>query len=376
MRKLYSASLILLFLFSCSSKVAEQTNIPTISFENEGEAFKEEDLICEFIPLETSSDCLIKKIAQIQFVDNRIFIFDSANHLFYVFDTNGKFITQIGNYGEGPGEYVLPTQFYINKAKGTITIDDIGKQTIMHYSLKDYQYLNTQKTFKHIYSTLLADGNIVWYYFTGFDTGKGEKHYLMTTNSELKNKQYIYQANFTSPFDLISGSVFHQFEGKMFFHTFFDPIVWEVTSKNSKPAYNISLGKHKFPPLEWLKQEADGSWNYTVSLPNSEYVYAYNLMENSTHIHILYYIKKSIYLGFYNKKTKESQKYTYPQFITYAAINGGMSEILGTYNDYFISYLSPDILKRHSVQRDDLRLLSEKSSEEDNPILCLFKFRE
>lgn len=56
--------------------------------------------------------------------------------------------------------------------------------------------------------------------------------------------------------------------------------------------------------------------------------------------------------------------------------NEGMTEMLGTYNDSFISYSSPDILKRNTVQRDDLRLLSEKSLEENNPILCLFKFRE
>ena len=110
-----------------------------------------------------------------------------------------------------------------------------------------------------------------------------------------------------------------------------------------------------------------------MSIQNTNYVSAYNLTENSTFINVLYYVNKSIYLGFYNKQTKVNQKYTYPEFIKYAEIDGAMSEILGVYNDYFIATLSPSILKKYTIRRNNLRIIAEKISEEDNPILCLFK---
>lgn len=197
----------------------------------------------------------------------------------------------------------------------------------------------------------------------------------MTTDQQFRDKQYLCQANFTSHFGMLTGSLFHNFDRKTFFHTSFEPTIWEITTRNAIPRYNISFGKHKLPPLKWLNEQASSSVYYIISIQNTDYVSAYNLTENSTYINVLYYVNKSIYLGFYNKQTKINQKYTYPQFIKYAEIDGAMSEILGVHNDYFITTLSPSILKKYTIRRNNLRIIAEQISEEDNPILCLFKFK-
>lgn len=372
MNKLYIC-LLSLFLISCSTKTKEDLNIPTIAFDQEGKPFCKDEIICDFIPLETNEKSLIKKIGQIEFFDNRIFIFDNVNHLFLVFDMNGKFITQVGDYGQGPGEYTLPIQFCIDKEKNAFIICDIDTQKLVYYDLDNYTYMYTENVSRYTYCSLLENGKFVWFYTAGFNS-EGKKYYLTTTDQQFKNKNYLCQANFTSHFGMLTGSLFHNFDKKTFFHTSFEPTIWEITT-NAIPRYNISFGKHKLPPLKWLKEQESSSVYYVMSIQNTNYVSAYNLTENSTFINVLYYVNKSIYLGFYNKQTKVNQKYTYPQFIKYAEIDGGMSEILGVYNNYFIVTLSPSILKKYTIRRNNLRLIAEKISEEDNPILCLFKFK-
>lgn len=68
-----------------------------------------------YVPLETSSNCLIKYVNQIGLDDKNIFIRDDKKVLRFSID--GKFICNIGNVGEGPGEYICCGGFDIDQKK-------------------------------------------------------------------------------------------------------------------------------------------------------------------------------------------------------------------------------------------------------------------
>ena len=68
-----------------------------------------------YVPLETSSNCLIKYVNQIGLDDKNIFIRDDKKVLRFSID--GKFICNIGNIGEGPGEYICCGGFDIDQKK-------------------------------------------------------------------------------------------------------------------------------------------------------------------------------------------------------------------------------------------------------------------
>ena len=71
--------------------------------------------------------------------NDRIFIFDSykANALF-VFDKKGKYITQIGSPGMGPGEFAYLAGFDIDIINNNIIIYDF-KRKFMYYDLDTYE---------------------------------------------------------------------------------------------------------------------------------------------------------------------------------------------------------------------------------------------
>lgn len=123
-----------------------------------------------------------------------------------------------------------------------------------------------------------------------------------------------------------------------------------------------------------MREEAGHNRNYLPPLSVSPYINAYSINETSEYINVLYLASEQFYTCFYHKQTKLSSQYRLIDFLEYSEIEGG-GKIVGVFNDYFITYLSPESIKSFSIKRPDLRALAEKASEEDNPILCLFKFK-
>ena len=139
--------LLLSILIFCSCSRNEQnTNIETLFFDENNKLDINDIISYKFIPLETSDDCLINGTKQIVIEDNYIYV-NSGGDKLLVFDISGKFITQIGNKGNGPGEYRLICNFHINKEKGIITIADSGQNRIIYYKLSDYKHIKTKTIF-------------------------------------------------------------------------------------------------------------------------------------------------------------------------------------------------------------------------------------
>ena len=124
-------SLSIILLYSCS-KQEPINDIKKLVFNEDVNPNIFNTLTYKFIPLETNDSCLFSEIREIKIVDNKIYIIDDKRSKLLVFDISGKFITQIGNLGNGPGEYVAPSNFNIDKEKQIITIADVGLSKLLY----------------------------------------------------------------------------------------------------------------------------------------------------------------------------------------------------------------------------------------------------
>ena len=97
-------------------KIDVENNINNVKIINLSSIGKE----LTFIPLETTPNCLIKKIKKVLFSNSYIFISEFTNLL--QFDRNGKFIRRIGSSGTGPGEYPSIGDFCINEKQQEIYV--------------------------------------------------------------------------------------------------------------------------------------------------------------------------------------------------------------------------------------------------------------
>ena len=90
----------------------------------------------KYVPLETNNEFQIGKIEHIEIFNDTLLIFDSESaKAIFVFDLSGKFIRKIGKTGRGPGEWVQPVSFSVDKKNRELMILDGSLQKIFRYSL-------------------------------------------------------------------------------------------------------------------------------------------------------------------------------------------------------------------------------------------------
>jgi hypothetical protein len=126
------------------SRINGQTNITGIPFSIDiKKNFKNFETInlseigkeISYLPLETSSLCLIEVIEKVLLSKSFIFINDAQKRLLQ-FDRTGKFIRQIGSKGRGPEEYLYVYDFCINELTSEIYIFGYDKMVIFSFDGK------------------------------------------------------------------------------------------------------------------------------------------------------------------------------------------------------------------------------------------------
>lgn len=364
--------LLSILLSACSDNSGkDQPDILSIVFNEENELNIKDSFSCKFIPLETKDESLIQYIKNVEIVDERIFIVNNTNVL--VFDTCGKFITKIGGIGEGPGGYILPFKSHIDIEKRVFSILDIKLNKLLHYNLDNYQYISDQKAFNFSDCEWLNDGNIAWVSTVGFDNDKRERYYIKITDKNLKTITYHCKTKFETHYGISAGSIVYKFNEDVFMNIPYLSYIYKISTNKAEPVYNISFGKHKLPSEEWMIDKTSNDANYINELLSTDYISAYNIKETDSFISVIYYAKKAnSYMGFYDKKDKKTCKYSFPELLEIDELDG-IDAPIGIFNNYFITSISPGSLKSRYVKNDVLRKISKETSEEDNPILCLYK---
>lgn len=364
----YMLLLSILLLCSCN-KNKQTTNIERIVFNEHNKADINNIISYQFIPLETNNNSLIGNITDLKIVNNHIYINSDRDKLL-VFDLSGKFITQIGNKGNGPGEYNLISNFHIDTDKNILTIADGGQARMIYYNLKNYAHINTKNIFYFVDCNWLSDGNIAWYFSRGYEYNRN-RYFVKITNQSLKELNFLYPMDMELQYPVIAGSFFYTSDSNCYLNLPHTSIIFKITTQNITPAYQLDLDNHKFAPLEWLERNA--AMDYS-SIINTDYVSAQNVKETNNYISVCYFTKgANAYIGFYNKQTAQSYKYSISDFIKHTGLTA-TGIIKNTYKDSFIAILNSSVLKRNPNSKIlELKSISENITEEDNPILCLLK---
>ncbi|MBP6468741.1 MAG: 6-bladed beta-propeller [Fusobacteriaceae bacterium] len=363
---------------SCINKTKQIHDVNKITFNNECVADLTDSFDCNYIALETNDDCLIGSPAQVQIIDNRIFVLDTyyAKKLF-VFELDGKFVMQVGVRGGGPKEYSVPSSFKINNQSETIIIHDSDRNKLIEYDLRTYKFRRTiEVPFSFTDFEILSNGNIAWYSPLGYPAGKPHS-YVLITDTAFKVVNTLLKGDFFSGYSLGPQNQLYLFEDDCFGYAPYSGILYKINSEEVLPKYEISFGEWRFPPMDYLKKESIGNKDYVYSLFASDYIATYSVYETARLISVNYDRRKKQYLGLYDKQTNKTFNYSFVQFEKSLKITG-FRPPCGTYNNYIISALrTEEIVRcRKNVEYNKFfdQVISNCNSE-DNPVLFLFKYK-
>jgi hypothetical protein len=370
----------LVFLSACSQQKSNDNtdDVKTLNFDiSQKDGLNADDLECVFIPLETKEECLLSlSFDDIQFFEERIFIinFHDNKASVFVFSDKGQFIAQIGKIGVGPKEYQQPHKLYINKKKNIITVADRRLNKLINYDLDTYQYISSESVpFNFLNCIWLSDEHILWCDEGGISTGNRKYYYACVTNAEMEIISTWCEID-PSSYSIGHLSLFKH-QSQVYIGRSFSPFIYLIDEENMTPVWKLSFGKQKLPPKSLVEDEKENSMAWLKKVMASDYIIAFHAHETDNSLGVSFYGKTfQRHLGFYNKRTQETHAYTAQNFMKRFHLYG-VYDIINTYDDYFVARIEPRLLKKYSPQREDLRRIAENMTEEDNPILCLFKFK-
>ena len=122
----YFVLLFLIGLSSCQNQIKTNGDLPDLPYikmlktnDNTKYLYASEFISdIEYVPLETSTECLIGGVYSINISDNYIFV--SAEPSCLLFSRQGKFIRHIGNKGNGPGDFLIVKNVKIDEESGMV----------------------------------------------------------------------------------------------------------------------------------------------------------------------------------------------------------------------------------------------------------------
>lgn len=95
-------------------------------------------------------------------IGNFLVVLDARSSELYVFDKEGHYLNTIGRRGNGPGEYVAVSNFFIDASKGKIGLIDVDQEKVIYYSMPDFHFLaETKLSFQMSCCEVLQNGNMV-----------------------------------------------------------------------------------------------------------------------------------------------------------------------------------------------------------------------
>lgn len=355
-----TSNLLLLSNKNCKTISVDATTVRNVNPEK---VFKD----IGFIRLETNQKCLIGKIDQIEFYNNKIFILDGISNSICIFNRDGKFVTRINNRGKGPGEYSTIDKFRIER--DTLYIADNDFLKIIQFSLSG-EFIK-EKKLRFNFSDFQISNNRYLFYNDNLPQRKGFSSKLLCFDNEfnLKSKFFDYDAHKD-----YRRRNFYEYGEKIRFVHGLDEYIYEILENEILPVYKIDFGSNKYNTKKPLTYE----YLFSEDFENSQYaVFPDYVIENDDFLYFNYTRGNLGFMLFYSKLNNRS----YP--IYQVKSNSLLSCISGLplnlIDNKFVTYIDP--YKFLEKNREPIKdpILKAKFDEmgkqvtvNDNPIIVLY----
>lgn len=387
------------FLYSCGNGKKEKTdeseivstNCITLKIKGDINSLLQIDSIftdIKTIPLETKDECMIEEIVKAIFYGDKLFLQDNMKRLL-VFNTNGKFLYEIGKIGRGPGEFLELRDFDIDK-EGNIYILSFLK--ILKYKsdgtfLKgfSYHFAPTDEIYCNpLEFALKSNGNFyIWgasFSIKSNPEGKLFAMYEMTREGKIVNKYFPLK-------HIINGewqNRFRRFENLLIMNPIFGSnTVYSFDSLTVNERYLIDFGKKTLD--QPVPEDFTSIRDFRINIDQSYFHSIGKFIEVDDWIFFMFNYQMHLYNVYFSKKLNKS-------FISrqWPLVSGRIApwNILAGNNDNFISFIDPKYVIEQinkckemdynnlpaSVKKNIERL--EKIKVTDNPVMFICSLKE
>lgn len=256
----------------------------------------------KLISLESGENCLIGNIRDIKCSDNRFFIkeYDDSK-VILEFDNEGKFVTQIGGIGQGPGEYVSVSDIALDPWQNQIIISNPSRKNLQYYDFNG-NYIKDVKVDLYFRSFTLCDKDN--YFINVDDRGNSRldvhagKLLLINNMGEVLFSAFSERLEYTYS-HLSSLNVSTK---KVLYHPAYSTSIYEIEDQTVTEKYSFDFGQHAIPDAylsSMPEQELDRA------LRKTEYARISSMLETKSHLLFMLIFKGMVYQCYYSKKSQK-----------------------------------------------------------------------
>ena len=243
--------LLLALFFSCKN---HQDNL-SIQVIDILETSKSESLSSTFFRLTLPENIKIGDIDQIEEDARYIYLLQSETLYrgLFVFDTNGKYVAKIGNFGRGTGEYQQPSAFTLTH--DYILILDTGNNYVLKYKRNDFTFVGKIKVFNTDYFEMIDDNRFVCVN-NNYEPDKPyyDKQYILA-DSLFRPKNGEINKIICSPYVTGPSHPIYKINKEVRTYMQNSPYIYSFTENGSHhPTYKIDFDTYVLPRLNLFKK--------------------------------------------------------------------------------------------------------------------------
>lgn len=380
----------------CYSQIKYKINLSDNFNKNEKIELSSIAKSIEYVPLETTPDCILDSDYKVDLTNEYIFILDYIN--LYRFSRSGKFLNKIGRRGKGPGEYVrIGATFVINDNNNEVFLLDCGGDKILVYTYEGKFKRNIKLQYHSYYMSSILNKYLIHHnvYYNRFSKNTPTYEFEVLNFEGKKINQLESTADRSKKYGLspLFPQFYHYNNLTQYKHPLNDTI-FSFREPNKKIPYAIlSPKKHK-------RDVEQRDYDFKSGKINDEKSILVSLIqENSHHMFIELTKGYELYRLLYNKETEKCiNSFTgLPNYIdkkreaTYTKgivndIDGGFpfwpSHIQGSmmidfryaYEFQFLDneWFNGKVIRNEQLNAN-LRRISKTINESDNPVLVIVK---
>ncbi len=314
----------------------------------------------EYIPLETSKNCLIGKVTKIKCFGDKLYIYDEPAQTILLYNINGKFISKYDKLGRGPFEYTNLNDFDIDP-EGNCYLLETKK------IIKLDSNLNPVREIQLPFGSLrfaIHNENIALLHFGTED----EVHILTSDGKKIASYFPYWETERT-----VDLKPLIKFESVLLYKPINKDNIYRISSDTVSLHTNIIFEK-PLPEDFWV--ENNELYNYPNLYMNGVYVYC----ENESSIFFRFDYDHNGYDGpnyvLHSKNSGKTIIYTneiendcylskYPPFI---------SEV--TNDGRFVATIDAGFFSESMKNSPDLFISKVEVTEMSNPVIAFIKFKD
>lgn len=336
----------------------------------------------DYIRLSNDSEAMLGRINKIEMADSCVYLLDRyKTRSIKRFSTDGRFLNKIGRNGNGPGEYVEPTDFILTD-DGVLVYDQF-KAKINYYN-PDGEFIRSKKVPFAFMKFHQKSPNEYLFYLSDADNYHLPSildYSILETDSSfmIKKRGFFREKDLYTAYFLESN--FHNNHNSIYYNSPHNDTIYAITPNSEiQPLFVIDFQKKRIPDEYLLKKNAKA---FKKESDKDNYLFFSSEYFNLSPLLYFTYMKEHVvYRCFYSKERKELNCSMAIQNDLHPGLFFG--DILYASDDCLVGYIFPHdlVVVRDKLDHNELvKHLGEESTKlieslniDDNPIIVKYQF--